>query len=262
MAIWRRTIKAGNTIEVREGIKSDRRGAPGKGRRLRTRPTSEQQEKINRARQLERATVLINANFGWGDIHLTLDYRPDARPGDRKTAEKNLNNFIRRLNYWADKEELQIKRFSVTEVGKRGALHHHLILTGGIPNEKLMELWPFGRIHVTPLEKNGDYKKLAEYLIKKTDWEFENVEAMKGKRRYNTSQNLVRPEPKTRDLKQKRVNMNPKPWKGYYIPKESIYCSLDPYTGSEYLTYRMVKIIPEFEYRKKYRKYRRKRLCI
>lgn len=259
MAIWRRTIKAGNTVEVREGLRTERRGAPGRGRKMRTRPTTEEQEKINRSRQLERATVLINANFGFGDIHLTLDYRPEDRPADRKGAERHLNNFIRRVNYWAEKEALQIKRFSVTEIGRRGALHHHIVMSGGVPAEKLQALWPFGRIHITPLERNGDYKELAEYLIKKTDWEYANVEAMKGKRRYNTSQNLVRPEPKTKNLKQKNVNLNPRPWKGYFIPKESIYSSRDPYTGGEYLVYRMVRLEPDFTYRNKYKRTRRKK---
>ena len=256
MGIIKQTIKAGNTIEVREGCRTKGRGGPGRKRRLKTKPTSEEQEKINRNRQLKQLTVIINANFGTGDMHISLDYRVDERPESRKEAEAILNRFIARLKYWYKKRGLTLKRVSVTEVGKRGALHHHLVISEGITPQELKKLWPYGRVHITPLESNGDYIELAEYLIKKTDWEFSNAEEMKGKRRYNTSQNLVRPQQKTKKLKGNTINQNPKPYKGYYIPKKSIYQSKDQETGVEYIVYRMVKIEPDFSYRGKVRAYR------
>ena len=259
MAIWRKTVKAGNVVKVREGCSTVNRGRGGKKRRLKTEPTTEEQAAINRNRQIDTAGILLNGNFGKGDEHIVCGYQKDKRPADRKAAERDRNNFIRRLNYWCEKEGIKLKWFAVTEVGKRGALHHHLVITGGLAPKKLNELWPYGRVHITPLEENGDYTELAEYLIKKTDWEYAHIEEMKGRRRFSTSQNLVRPKPKTKRSKRKQIDTNPKPWKGYYIPKESIYQSKDQYTGADYITYRMVKLVPDFTYREKYRKTKRQR---
>lgn len=255
MALWRQTIKAGNTVEVREGSRTETRGGKGKTRQLKTELTSEEQAKINRNRQLRQIIVLINANFGLGDYHISLDYKKDERPEGRTEADANLNRFNRRLVYWYRKQGVELKRIAVTEIGKRGALHHHLVINGGVLSiEKIRALWPFGRIHVTPLEADGDYKDLAEYLIKKTDWEFANVEEMKGKRRFNPSQNLVRPKPKNKRVKRKQINANPKPWKGYYIKPESLYIGKDQWSGQEYMVYRMIRIEPDFKYREKIRK--------
>lgn len=59
---------------------------------------------------------LGNGNFGEGDLHVTLTYKNEFRPQTIEEAERNVTNFIRRINYRRKRKHLdKLKYILVTE---------------------------------------------------------------------------------------------------------------------------------------------------
>ena len=79
-----RVTKAGNTIEI-ERYFTSRYKKKGISRGDKVKPTKEEQEKVNTRQAERKLRILINANYGYGDYHLVLDYirrkgQPDRTP--------------------------------------------------------------------------------------------------------------------------------------------------------------------------------------
>ena len=68
-----RITRAGKTIEI-ERYFTSRYKKQGIKRGDKVKPTTEQQEKINTRQAERKLRILINANYGYGDYHLVLDY--------------------------------------------------------------------------------------------------------------------------------------------------------------------------------------------
>lgn len=68
-----RVTKAGNTIEI-ERYFTSRYKKKGIKRGDKVKPTKEEQEKVNTRQAERKLRILINANYGYGDYHLVLDY--------------------------------------------------------------------------------------------------------------------------------------------------------------------------------------------
>ena len=89
-------------------------------------------------KQLER---IINANFGKGDILLTLTYMQEQQPLDDEAAEKNVRNYLRRVRRERKRLQLdELKYAYTTEVthGIQGVrYHHHLIINGGMSRDEV-----------------------------------------------------------------------------------------------------------------------------
>lgn len=230
---------AGKTKEVvrssrKRRIKEEHRAPRGK-------KTTEQQVAINRNGQLSRATNIVNANFDENCASNGATYRKGEEPKDRKAALRDRGNWIKRLGRYCEKEGIEFKYFVVTEQGKNGRWHHHIIMPK-IPVSDFGRIWGKGDVYSRDLDDSGDYKQLAEYLIKKTDWEFDHYEELKGKQRYSISKNLKKPEVEIRHLRGKRFGTEVRPHKGYRILPESVYVSRNPWSGADYIYYRMVKL--------------------
>ena len=134
------------------------------------------------------------------------------------------------------------------EVGEKGSRHHHLVVNY-IDTRLIQAAWKKAypqnsKIHFHPLDTNGDYSKLAAYLIKYTDKTVGTDEALQGKR-WNCSKNLVRPEPEYHIISDREYfKKEPKAIKGYYVDKNSVSMGVHSpeYYGYGYLRYTLVKI--------------------
>ena len=82
-----RTIRAGKTIEI-ERYFTARYRKQGIRRGDRVKPTKEQQKVINRRQAERKLRILMNANYGYGDYHLVLDYIRRKEEPDRTREEK------------------------------------------------------------------------------------------------------------------------------------------------------------------------------
>lgn len=248
-----RITRAGKTIEI-ERYFTSRYKKQGIKRGDKVKPTTEQQEKIN-ARQAERKLrILINANYGYGDYHLVLDYirKKGESERTREQMRQDMDIFLRECRKEYKKAGLEFKYIHVMEIGKKGARHHHLVINK-IDTEILQRCWykayeGHNRIKVFPLDDSGNYAELAAYLIKYTDTHRKAEDgALQGKR-WNCSRNLVRPEPEIRIISSREwFKAEARPIKGYYVDKDSVSKGVHSpeYYGYGYFRYTLVKLAGE-----------------
>lgn len=162
--------------------------ASGK-RNQRMNESPEAVKKYNNERRSEKLQLLIIANFDKG-YHLTLDYPKGQKPETYEEAEDNLKKTLYAVSRRLKKIGKKFKYIAVTERGKKAAaLHHHLIIEHD-PDvmDELLAVWG-QRIHASVMYQDGQYKELADYIVKMETKE----EQTKGKSKYHRSRNLDKP---------------------------------------------------------------------
>lgn len=115
-----RVTKAGNTIEI-ERYFTSRYKKKGISRGDKVKPTKEEQEKVNTRQAERKLRILINANYGYGDYHLVLDYirrkgEPDRTP---EQMRQDIDVFLRECRKEYRKAGLEFKYIHVMEIGKK-----------------------------------------------------------------------------------------------------------------------------------------------
>lgn len=237
--------KAGATIEVIKCIPRGCRG--GAGREPQRKKTSEEMQEANMRQAARKLARKINANFRPGDWHITLTYKGKAAP-EPQEAQKAVVKLVDRVRGRYRKMGFPLKYILVTEY-KRKRIHHHLIINQVNDGKEttvgmIRKLWnEWGRLYAVPLYEDGEYQKLADYLVKETEKTFRDPDAP-FRQRYSCSRNLVNPKPECRNRETKTGwKKDPKPRAGYYILQESLYNGFDK-MGYPYQRYVMVKINP------------------
>lgn len=210
--------RAGRTILI-EKYFSTRYHKKGIERSINRKKTSEEQEKVNQRRAVRKLTLQLNENFKYGDHHLVLDYSPANRPGTPEEAKRDREKFLRNLRKTYKRAESELKYIIVTEFGKRGALHHHLVINDGPSTRKIQSCWKKGRCHFNPMDETGEYSKLAAYLLKGRKYWKKN--AGKGKQ-VSSSRSIVTPETEKKVIRcSNGYYEKPRPKKGYYIAPDT-----------------------------------------
>lgn len=237
--------KAGITIEV---IKCLPKGCR-KGQR---KTTPEEIAESNMRQAARKLTRKINANFRPGDWHVVLTYRRDGRPSPEQ-AQKNIKKLIDGLRERYQRMGFILKFIHATEY-KNKAIHHHLIINNVNDGKKatsdyIRELWKGdgrGNRYFTSLYDNGEYRILAEYIIKETEKTFRDKDSP-VRQRYSCSRNLIDPKPDCRMRETKTGWIKePKPRPGYYIDQETLFNGTDK-LGYPYQRYVMIKLNPTEE---------------
>ena len=119
-------VKAGNTIEVSKYY-SSRFNKKGVKRGKRKQLTTDEQREVNKRAAEKKLRRLINENFQEGDTHLVLDYKLSERPAGRKAMRADADDFLQEMRKLYKSLGLVFKYIHVMEIGKKGALHHHLV---------------------------------------------------------------------------------------------------------------------------------------
>ena len=244
----KKTYDLGNVREVYRYYRGNQ-GAPGRKRDSKKKKTPEGVAKQNQKYKEKKVQRLILMNFHEGDWHLTLTYRPDERPGSMKEAKEQIQNFLGKMRTAYKKAGIPFRYIYVTERGKKGACHHHLIIEdinkGNVQTTKLVQkFWKHGNRSFIPLYQDGEFENLAAYIVKK-----ETKEEGAGCS-YSRSRNLIIPEPKIEKIHARSWRKEPKASKGWYIEKETLTNGENPYTGNPYQSYRERRIRTEKERRK------------
>lgn len=184
-----KTEKAGDTLVLTVYPilgRSDR----AKAEAARKAMSRERQTRYNRERARRRLALLMDANFGRNDLHVTLTYR--GTPPDYEQARKDVRNYLRAVKRMREKAGLpEMKYIYVLEEeggdGEKRRIHVHLMMTGGISREALEEKWGRGYANcdrLQPEEGNG-LMELARYFTK--------LEQEKHRRAWSASKNLRKP---------------------------------------------------------------------
>lgn len=236
MSAIRERIIAGNLIfEKLINRKSVRKNEK---RAARHTPTAEEVEMVNRRNSEKTLQIKLHHNFNSGDYHLVLTY--SGKEPSQEEAQAELKKFIRKARKAYKKLDIAFKWISVTEY-KNKRIHHHLIINKGVEVEEIRRLWGHGFIHDRRLDKSGDWRKLGEYLMKETDKTFRSPHAA-SRLRYSCSRNLSMPLVYREEIPISELFEEPKPLKGYYIDKESLFNGYNPITGRPYIEYVMLAL--------------------
>ena len=173
-------------------------GRPRKRKENASRPVQKNLNYRNAQKWFRLSAV---ANFNEGDYTGEFTFAPENRPGSIEECEKEITNFIKRINRARKKKDLpKMKYMGVIEGKNTDKLHFHLLLDNLLNRDEIDDLWTKGRgknkksIGFTNIEKiktqygiDGVIVK-ANYLTK----EFK-LENQKWKRKWFASRNLKKP---------------------------------------------------------------------
>ena len=173
-------------------------GRPRKRKENASRPVQKNLNYRNAQKWFRLSAV---ANFSEGDYTGEFTFAPENRPGSIEECEKEITNFIKRINRARKKKDLpKMKYMGVIEGKNTDKFHFHLLLDNLLNRDEIDDLWTKGRgknkksIGFTNIEKiktqygiDGVIVK-ANYLTK----EFK-LENQKGKRKWFASRNLKKP---------------------------------------------------------------------
>jgi len=165
---------------------------------------------------------LINANFGKGSLLMGLDYssegmerilawgRSNGLPVDDEdeTVSRNaiweaaaheLDIAVRRVKRRLKEQGIELKAILSTsdmdgETGEPARVHHHLVVNGGVQDAFLdaWEKYGLGGVSWSPFWVNQDDRTpIAEYIINQ-------VRHIPDAKKYRSTRNLERPQPKDR----------------------------------------------------------------
>lgn len=239
--MYKETVcRLGNdVIEVRRSMGLF--GGPGKSRQAKRGKSTEERRRMNaktRARYIQR---LLLHNFKAGDLHVTLQYRKEDRPGTYEEGKERLRLFLKRLRkYYKDRGHI-LKYIGVTERGKRRAVLHHHIVIEAIDDNALHTLpaitkcWD-GYTKVSVMYEDGNFEQLAEYLTKT-----EGKEGGSGAS-YIRSRSLQEPQPEKRIVFRKTWEKEPTAPEGWYLVKDSLVNGVNLHSGKPYQRYLLRRI--------------------
>ena len=193
-------------------------GKPGEKRKKKINKTRESQQKVNDRQAERRLTELLNENFDGSSWYITWSYREGMRPETIEELKQQISQLLRDLRKLYKQEGLVFRYVWTAEVGKRGAVHIHMVASE-IDARKLRSVWEYGYVTMKPLDPSGQYSRLASYFLKyfqktrDTDREIQ-------KHAYNPSRNLSRPETKKEKVSARTFRKKVRIPKGWYIDKQ------------------------------------------
>lgn len=209
-----RTYEAGNVGEKTKFWVPGRR--PDKAtRREKAELRKQEQNEHSAEKQLAR---LINENFGPGDLLMGLDYseqgmerilewaREKGLPVDgseeermdavRQAAEHEMRLALRRVKRELAKEGIDLKYIAITsdmdgDTGEAVRVHHHLVVPAEAKSTFVEKWASLGSVDWEPMSDQQDYTPIAAYFIRQ-------VRRVPDAKKYVSSRNLSRPQPKDR----------------------------------------------------------------
>jgi len=244
MGYVKRTVVCGCVVEVkkmksaRSGGRSGERG-PLKGK------TGEKQARANERRAEEVLRWKLNANFRAHDYHVVLHYADKTRGFFE--CRKDLSRFLRRLREICRKFNVPYRYIAATETKRMTNIHHHVVMNR-IPLWMVEQAWEEvtmslgAGISLRPLDRRGNHKELAAYLIKESRSTMERYqeEGLRGKR-FTCSQGLITPEPQYERVEAARWTSEPKARQGAYLWKNkdgnTVENGVDEDTGTPWQLY-------------------------
>jgi hypothetical protein len=173
-----------------------RRGKPCRGKKEKI--SSEAQKKLNVKNAEKKLNRLINTNFDENDIVVHGTYRDEEMPDTEEQVRKDINNYLRRIKTYREKNNLsELKYIYVIECKeskktKKLRWHFHAVMSG-MDRSAAEKIWGHGEwTNADRLQPNETgCEALAKYMSKDPE----------GKKRWTQSRNLKKPEVKQKDGK-------------------------------------------------------------
>lgn len=234
-----RTYYFSNIIEV-ERIYRGKGGGRGRPREKRKKATPEQIARQNQWKKEKNLRRMLLENFKEDDYWALLTYLKGYRTS-RAEAKKDFQKFYRSLGREYRKAGYELKWIVRTDVGTKGAAHHHVVINRIPDGDRLVKkcwrkITGAGFPSFKNLYEEGGFKGLAYYLTKPPSDGKEKAD------NYSRSRNLIVPQPEITRARAADMREYPEPLPGYYIEKESVTMGINPVTGQEYQYFTMVRL--------------------
>lgn len=246
----RLTTIAGRTIITR-CTDSSRIGTDSRRRAPKTRPTPAAVAKVNKMNQERSLTALLNHNFVPGDMWVVLAYPEDVTIEE---ASKRVEKFKRSLRTHCRKNGIQYKLVESMGIGERnGKIHHHIVMNSEITRKAILAFWPEEYVHVNYLWADGNYRRVAKYMLKNA-YQAKDRRG-KHKKAWRASRSVTMPETRVEQMKRQATYdiEDLKPRKGYQIDRDSIRMYEHPITGACCIEYIEVSLTEEPRLQKYYK---------
>lgn len=168
------------------------------------RETGQAQKNLNDKNARRYLIRLANINFSKGDIWATFGWDDDNMPEDEERAEKDIKNFIARINYRRRKAGLEnAKYIYIPAIDGYARPHFHILISGdGMDRDELEDLWTkCERKNTRRVKPDDDFliTGIATYITQNPH----------GTKRWRSSKNLKKPDAPTRSYRKfsrKKVN--------------------------------------------------------
>lgn len=168
------------------------------------RETGQAQKNLNDKNARRYLIRLANINFSKGDIWATFGWDDDNMPEDEERAEKDIKNFIERINYRRRKAGLEnAKYIYIPAIDGYARPHFHILISGdGMDRDELEDLWTkCERKNTRRVKPDDDFliTGIATYITQNPH----------GTKRWRSSKNLKKPDAPTRSYRKfsrKKVN--------------------------------------------------------
>ena len=168
------------------------------------RETGQAQKNLNDKNARRYLIRLANINFSKGDIWATFGWDDDNMPEDEERAEKDIKNFIARINYRRRKVGLEnAKYIYIPAIDGYARPHFHILISGdGMDRDELEDLWTkCERKNTRRVKPDDDFliTGIATYITQNPH----------GTKRWRSSKNLKKPDAPTRSYRKfsrKKVN--------------------------------------------------------
>lgn len=162
-------IRAGDQLEVEIYPEFTRQQIDRIPSAARRKKQQEAQRNLNNKNSRKMCERVIGENFGDRDLWGTLTYTDAEMPETMAEAIRNMQNYIKRLNYRRKKMGLKNLRYVyTTECSDKGRWHHHIILDGDMSMDEVEAVWKKGRrnqVRRLQRDENG-LVGMARYITK------------------------------------------------------------------------------------------------
>lgn len=216
----------------------------GKRRAARLQPTSEAVNRHNINKAIEAVYYLLLLNFKPGDLHAVFTY-PAGTVQTIAEAKDKFSKFLRKYRDYCKQHGYKADYIYNTEIGKRGAIHHHCVMHNNRDEYELSLMWAQfgGSIQLKSyLWANYDWHGLAEYLVDKTKGGTLPDTHIPGERRYVPSKGLIRPVYKYERVDADRWH-KPKAPRGYELEPDSVRSGIHELSGGAYIKYTLRRLM-------------------
>lgn len=195
MKYIKQTIVAGCTI-LKSVFPSTGERKPGQKRKQKVNKTPESVKKTNLRNAVIKLTAILNANFRNGDYHIVLTNADDPT---LEEVKDRMQKFLRRMRGRSKAKTTGFEWKWVAAIEHKGKRPHLHMVCSRVDRKVIEACWTWGHVSFHPLDTDGEYSGLADYMTKETEETFRMPDAIQ-KQRYAHSRNLIIPQPRKKQI--------------------------------------------------------------
>ena len=184
----KRVVRSGSCVEEFYCLASERRET--RAPKTRRYKQDMRQLEANLKTAEKRLARILNCNFTYGDMLITLDYAEENLK-ERDELLKDVQLFLRRLKREYLRLGITFKFVRVfgeisTHTGKPVRPHHHIVMPA-VDFEIIKRQWKNGTVNYRLLRDQKDYSTMAAYLLKNARKDLPDY------KKYSVSRGLLEP---------------------------------------------------------------------